>query len=565
MKNNSVKRTIYTRIFSAFLLTYLVLMAGFTFFLVDREKKLAGMELRTFAGHVNNNVTEILQEQMNDQNQIEDIVKLRKELIRHLSYLTYSGTELAIFTGDYELIFNTNDYWVCSYLERKEGNRNYTGYGYLNPWEWFDEQEIKELEDYLYAEPKAEKVGDLVGYTVHLEGIWVDNDMIIPDKIRVVPMYASRFDEDGNVTSFGGTHDDDNVIYTSGYQDNRDLPYFEHGGISGGYRPDHAPQNLEELREMVIDKERLKTAVQDIISLSEERTKFLSYQYYLAMPYKNAVYMTNGEEPYSEFWTAIAREVNLWDRCGSTLVYVWSSCLLMFIIIALILARQTHQTYKRREKIEKQRREVTNALAHDLKTPLSIISGYAQNLMENVHTEKREHYAVNIQTNVGRMDKIITDMLELSRLESEIFSLHFEKVSLEEICRQIIERYQLVCSEKNIETSLEGEAVIEADCRLIDRVIDNFFINAVNNTPDDGIIRIKISSDTLEIYNSGSHIPEEEINAIWNPYKKVDLSRSNSKGTGLGLSIARGILEKHGFSYGARNSDEGVLFWFKFR
>ncbi|NLB88703.1 MAG: HAMP domain-containing histidine kinase, partial [Syntrophomonadaceae bacterium] len=213
---------------------------------------------------------------------------------------------------------------------------------------------------------------------------------------------------------------------------------------------------------------------------------------------------------------------------------------------------------------EKQRREVTNALAHDLKTPLSIISGYAQNLMENIHTEKREHYSANILTNVQRMDKIITDMLELSRLESEIFSLHFEKVSLEEICRQIIERYQLVCSEKNIETSLEGEAVIEADCRLIDRVIDNFFINAVNNTPDDGIIRIKISSDTLEIYNSGSHIPEEEINAIWNPYKKVDLSRSNSKGTGLGLSIARGILEKHGFSYGARNSNEGVVFWFKF-
>ena len=319
---------------------------------------------------------------------------------------------------------------------------------------------------------------------------------------------------------------------------------------------------------MVIDKEKLKAAVQDIISLSEnrseERTNFFTYQYYLAMPYKNAVDMVDSKEPYSEFWTAMAREVDLWDRCASTLVFVWGSCFLIFIFVALILARQTYRTYQESEALESQRQEMTNALAHDLKTPLSIISGYAQNLMENIHTEKREHYAGHILTNVDRMDKIIRQMLNLSRLEAYSLQINLEDISLGEACRKIISRYQPICEEKSIAPHLEGEAVIKADPALIDRVIDNFFINALDNTPDGGTICIKISADTLELYNSGSHIPEQHLNEIWHPYKKADLSRGNTKGTGLGLSIARTILGMHKFAYGAKNIDDGVVFWFKF-
>jgi signal transduction histidine kinase len=568
LKQNQTKQTIYIRILGAFLVTYLVLMAGFTFFLIDREKKIVTMELGTFAGHVNSNVTEILQEQVNSQNQIQDIVKFKTELIRQLSFLTHSGTEMAVFTGDYELIFNTNDYLVCSYTERVEGTKHYTGYAYLNLREWFDDQEITELEHYLSSEPRARKAGDLSGYSVSLEGFWLDNEMVIPDTIRVVPMHASRFDEAGNVTSAGGTHDDNNAIYISNYQDNRDLPYFEHGGIQGRNNPDYDPLSLAKLREMVIDKENLKAAVQDIISLSESesavRTNFFTYQYYLAMPYKNAVDMTDGQEPYSEFWTAMAREVDLWDRCASTLAFVWGSCFLIFIIVALILARQTYRTYQKSEALEGQRQEMTNALAHDLKTPLSIISGYAQNLLENVHTEKREHYAEHILANIDRMDKIIQTMLNLSKLESDSWQIKLEEVSLNEIGKKMINRYQPVCEEKSIMPQLEGETVIKADTTLIERVMDNFFVNALEHTPDGGTIRIKITENKLALYNSGSHIPQEKLQEIWQPYKKADMSRGDTKGTGLGLSIARGILESHKFPYGAENTDDGVVFWFKF-
>lgn len=564
MKQNQTKRTIYMRILGAFLLTYLVLMAGFTFFLIDREKKIVSMEFGTFAGHVNNRVTEILQEQVDGKNQLQDMVKVRKELMRQISFLTHSGTEVAIFTGDYELLFNTNDYWVCSYTERVEGTKHYTGYAYLNLRDWFSEKEIKELENYLYAEPRAKKAGDLSGYSISLEGFWLDNEMVIPDAIRVVPMYASRFDEDGNVTSASGTHDDNNVIYLSDYQDNRGLPYFEHGGIQGPNNPYYDPQSLVKLREMVMDKEKLKAAVQNIISVSEKRTRFLTYRYYLAMPYQNTVHMTAEKEPYSEFWTAIARDVDLWDRCGSTLAFVWGSCLLAFIMVAGILARQTYKTYQKSEALESQRQEMTNALAHDLKTPLSIISGYAQNLMEHVHTEKREHYAGHILANVDRMDKIIRTMLNLSRLESDSWQIQWEEVSLNQLGKKIISRYQPVGEEKSITFHLEGEAIIKADSALMERVMNNFFVNALEHTPDGGTISIKITKDRLELYNSGSHIPQENLPEIWQPYKKADVSRSHTKGTGLGLSIAGRILESHGFAYGAENTEDGVVFWFRF-
>ncbi|SFG54714.1 Histidine kinase-, DNA gyrase B-, and HSP90-like ATPase [Desulfotomaculum arcticum] len=563
MKKNKTKRTIYMRIFCAFFATYLALMTGFSIFLISREKKVESLELRAFALQVNNAVEDVLQDHIDSNNQVTDIAKVKKEFVRKSSLFTLLGTEAAIFTGDYKLIFNTNDYWLCSYTEYSEGNRNYTGYGYLNPRHWFNEKEITELENYLYANPKAEKAGDLSGYSVTLEGFWVDNEMIIPDKISVIAMYAETFDENGNASSSSGTRQNDGV-YISGYKNTKGLPYFQHGSIQPNNNSYRNSEKQVKLRNMVLDQEKLKEAVKQLGNVSYERVNLLTYRYYLPMPYRNTVKMTDNHNYYSEFWTVIARDVNLLDKCAGTLAFVWGSCFITFVIVAMILSRQTYKTYQKREELERQRKETTNALAHDLKTPLSIISGYAQNLIENIHTEKRKYYAGNIQANVNRMDKIIREMLELSRLESDLFPIKLEDVSLGEVCVEIINRYNQVCDEKNILTSLEGDAVIKVDHSLIERVIDNFFINALDSTPEGGTIRIKILDNTLELYNSGSRISEEKMNEIWLPYKKAELSRSNTKGTGLGLSISRTILELYKFPYGAKNSDDGVVFWFKF-
>ncbi len=153
----------------------------------------------------------------------------------------------------------------------------------------------------------------------------------------------------------------------------------------------------------------------------------------------------------------------------------------------------------------------------------------------------------------------------MTKLESDSIQLKLADISLAKVSQEIINRYQQICDEKFLSVSLEGDSVIQADNSLILRVIDNFFLNALDNTPEDGSISIRIFDDRFEIYNSGIQIPEEKINEIWLPFKKVNLARSNTKGTGLGLSIARTILELHEFSYGAKNSENGVVFWFKFK
>ena len=164
-----------------------------------------------YALQVNNSVEEILNEYLDSNDQITDLAKVKKELVKKSPLFTLSGTEMALFSGDYSLLYNTNDYWLCGYTEYTEGNRHYAGYGILNPREWFSTAEIKELEGYLYAGPRPKKAGDLAGYAVHLQGFWVDNEMIIPDKITVNAMYAHTFDKKGNMESSGGEHTDDIV------------------------------------------------------------------------------------------------------------------------------------------------------------------------------------------------------------------------------------------------------------------------------------------------------------------------------------------------------------------
>ena len=562
--------SIYRRTFGMFLVTYLVLMLGFSIFLVSRERKTAGTELQTYAVLINSKIENTLQDFLDDDGkQLTDPAKAKKELLQQPSFFTPENTEIAIFTGAYELLYNTNNYWRCSYTKSKEGGKHYTGYAYLNPKDWFSTKEIKKIEKYLYAAPKPQKIGDLSGYSLNLKGFWLDDDgMIVPEKITVTMMHAHQFDEEGNLISGGGDHAND-IIYHLGGENSGDLPYFEHGHIIPDHTGNPNSERRNELRQMVTNQSKLREAVRgfDGLQSSSQRIKSLIYRYYFPIPYQNTVRVgAEGDQDLtSTFWLVLGSDINIGKRCLPSLAFVWASCFLTFGLAAFALAKQTVHTYKQQERLENRRREITNALAHDLKTPLSIVSGYAENLQENIHTEKKEHYARQIQANVKRMDQIIHNMLELRKLEADSPGINFKEVALAEACKTIIDRYKPAWEDKLITVSLDGEAVIKADRSLMLRLIDNFFVNAFDNTPAGGSISMKILADTLEVYNSGSKIPEDKIAEIWQPFKKGDTARGRSKGTGLGLAIARTILELHKFPHGVKNCEDGVTFWFKFR
>ncbi|NLL18545.1 MAG: HAMP domain-containing histidine kinase [Clostridia bacterium] len=564
MKENKVKRAIYLRIFAGFLAVYLVLMAGFSIYSIFQWNKVERLDFYHRAALHNSTVERTLQNYLDSENRIIDISKFRRDLAPNSHVFTFGGRELAVYTGDYDLVYHTNDYWICNFEEFTEGNTTYFGSAYLNLKDWFSVEEIAELENYMSADPKPRQAGDLVSYSIRLDGLWLDEEMIIPDKIVVTPIYAERVDEDGWVASsrWGG---DEQVVYIANSEVTEALPYFKRGTIpSNRYPLDKEKQT--QLRSLVLDREKMKEHIEQgqIGHILIKKTDLLTYRYYVVLPYRHMIRALEEGSYYSDFWTVVAGEVDLWEKNAGTLVSVWLSCLFIFLIAALILSFQTYRTYQKREELERHRRELTYALAHDLKTPLSIISGYAQNLMENVRTEKREHYAGRIREKVEQMDGIIREMLDLFRLEAEARPIVYREVSLGELCRGIIDRYGDVCSERSLKILLEGDQIIKADPTLIKRVLDNFFVNALAHTPNNGMIKISISNDILEFFNSGSHIPEEKIEEIWQPYRKAEGSRSSTNGTGLGLAIAGRILEAHQYPYGAKNSEGGVSFWFKF-
>ncbi|MFT4146260.1 MAG: HAMP domain-containing sensor histidine kinase [Mobilitalea sp.] len=574
MKNRKVKKKIYLRIFSALLVAYLVLMAGFSIFMINQQNKVEGLQNCTTAMNINGTMEAMLRDKVDEDEQIIDIAEVNNECLNLLKDNTRMGIEVAIYARNFRLIFhtnNTNDNWLCAYPDVDDVS--IVRYAYLNPKEFFTEEEVKEINQYRNTVESAKKISDFYLYSVQLKGFWIDNGMIIPKNIVVEPYYVNRFDESGKITD-AIKGEGNSIVYTSKYENTKDLPYYEGGLIYAGRLSEYAgSESQKALIDMITDKFRLLNVVgnnkyQDTYLITE-RVSPVTYRYYVAVPNQDKVgwiRLVNNEavkSNYGAFWTVVGFQTNLLSQCIGTLIFVWSSCFILFAAAALFLSVQTYKLYQKRVVLDQYRTETTNALAHDLKTPLSIISGYAQNLMENIHTEKREYYASNININVNRMDHIIKEMLDLSRYDMDYNTLLFEEVSLGELCTKLLEYYHQVCEEKHITASLEGDAIIKSDISLIERVIDNFFINAVDNTPEGGTIKIEISDNTLIFYNSGSHISEDIIDEIWQPYKKGDVSRSNKKGTGLGLSIASKILDLYQFSYGVKNINDGVMFWFK--
>lgn len=585
-----MKKNIYLRTFGWLMGIWLVFMSGFSVYVLTVEKNKIRQEFMERSRIIGGSVERIIN---GFQDSEDKKTAIRGELSRTLNAFTsYQGYEAAVYTEEGELISSTNEYWTCQYTSHREGNTQYMGYAVLDPKKWFSAGEIAEMEEYLYSEHHPVKAGDLWLYHLDIEGLWLDGAEVIPDTIRVTKVLAKTFNEQGEVDTGSGERLE-TPIYRSNYVDDGKLPYYERGGINGNviFYPDGQlrPRSDERqlaLREALQDKHVFEEAVEGFytyyapenaanrgfsqppaIEVREGFTyRFITpYKYQGMANYRTGAMSSSQQEEgrsFGDYWIITASEFNIMTGALPILIPVWVSCLAIFALTAGILSAQTWKTFRRREELEQQRRDLTNAIAHDLKTPLAVISGYAENLAEHVHTEKREHYAAGIQENVRRCDRMVRDMLELSRMEGGGVKLALEEVSLGEITGKMLSGYKDVFAAKEITLAVDGTAGIRADRELMERVLDNFVSNAAAYTELGGTVRVKITDKRWSITNTGSPIPSEEFSHIWQAYYKLDQSRMGG-GSGLGLSIVRSILELHGFQYGAENTEAGVCFWFE--
>ncbi|MGL4873514.1 MAG: HAMP domain-containing sensor histidine kinase [Clostridium sp.] len=227
---------------------------------------------------------------------------------------------------------------------------------------------------------------------------------------------------------------------------------------------------------------------------------------------------------------------------------------------------------ERERQLEIMRKDFIASVSHELKTPIGIIEGYAEGIKDGIVLGKDASlYLQTIIDESQKMSKLVSNMLELSKLESGVITPQFENFNINRLAKKIFSNFNLECSEKNITMVFQPQtdySYIRGDVFQIDQVLTNIISNAIKYSPDGAIIKLTIQSKNdefmvLSLLNTDSFIPENEYSNLFNKFYRLDKSGNRNKNsTGLGLSIVKNILDLHNFSYSLKSVEEGVLFTF---
>lgn len=224
-------------------------------------------------------------------------------------------------------------------------------------------------------------------------------------------------------------------------------------------------------------------------------------------------------------------------------------------------------------KTDEYRRDLMANVSHDLKTPLTMIKAYAE-MIRDITLDNKEKTKENLNVIIDETDRLnilVNDILELSKLQNNQDNLNIEKFDIVELINDILKRYQIIKETENYNLVLESPSsiIVKADKKRISQVIYNLINNAINYTGDDLTVTIRITENAkdckIEIIDTGKGIDEKDLTNIWNRYyKKEKNHKRNVVGTGLGLSIVKNILEQHHFKYGVNSiKDKGTTFYFQ--
>lgn len=236
-----------------------------------------------------------------------------------------------------------------------------------------------------------------------------------------------------------------------------------------------------------------------------------------------------------------------------------------------VLIKDFNQMTKELSKVDKIRKDLIANVSHELKTPLTLIKGYAETIKDLTgdNPEKREAQLDVIVDEADRLTFLINDMLDLSKLQAEAVSFNKEEFDLSDVVAKICGRYEYFKDKGyEITVDIEPDVFITADAVKIEQVLVNLMDNAINHSGENPEICVKLSGGPmprLEISNTGEVISDEDIKYIWDRFYHIDKSGKRRKtGTGIGLSIVREILEIHKFRYGVMSNEEKTTFWVEF-
>ncbi len=208
------------------------------------------------------------------------------------------------------------------------------------------------------------------------------------------------------------------------------------------------------------------------------------------------------------------------------------------------------------KEVENLRRELIANVSHDLRTPIAIIKGYVETLQmkeDTITASERKHYINTVSESAEKLEKLVNELFELSKLEANQVQAKKEPFIISELISDIINKYQIIAKSKNISISTDlskNLPSVYADISLIERVMQNLIDNAMKFTPSGGKIIIKTSHGKennveVSVSDNGIGIPENEREQIFARYYKANNFTDLKNSTGLGLAIVKKILDLH--------------------
>ncbi|RNB89031.1 HAMP domain-containing protein [Brevibacillus nitrificans] len=222
-------------------------------------------------------------------------------------------------------------------------------------------------------------------------------------------------------------------------------------------------------------------------------------------------------------------------------------------------------------KLDKMRNDFVANVSHELRTPLSMLQGYSEAIVDDIATTPEEHkeLAQIIYDESVRMTKLVNELLSLARMEAGHVELFREPVELRPYLERIQRKFTNLARERDIHLLLEmstSHNVVSMDPDRMEQVLTNLIDNALRHTPGKGSVTIRARGDKtllLEISDTGSGIPQEDLPFVFERFYKADKARTRGRvgGTGLGLAIAKNIVEAHGGTIGVQSKmGEGTTF-----
>ncbi|MGL5313076.1 MAG: sensor histidine kinase [Peptostreptococcaceae bacterium] len=267
------------------------------------------------------------------------------------------------------------------------------------------------------------------------------------------------------------------------------------------------------------------------------------------------------------------------DVIRQLMPYILLVALLIGIIGAYIysnvITKPLIQIIESEREAENRRKDFVATISHELKTPITIISGQLEGMIYNVGKYKdRDTYLKKSYDCTQELKELVNEMLEVSKSEVLATDLKVTKVNLSDLLQKLVQRQMFLIEEKyiTIELHIEDNIYVKCDEERIIKAINNIINNAIKYSPQGEKLIIRLNRRHsknkvhLEVENTGITIEKKYLNEIFNPFFRIEKSRSRKTGgSGLGLYIVSQIFKTHGFDHNIRNKENSVVFTVEFK